>query len=101
MMYLWCELVSNKSPRIGINILPVLLAVLVLPGAAGGLGDLEEGGGGGDIPDLEPGEVDAVDVCLGGAEVIFCHSIQPDDVTCSDNEEVNICYCYQYLSLMR
>ena len=77
MMYLWCELVSNKSPGIGINILPILLPILVLPGAAGGLGDLEEGGRGGDIPDLEPGEVDAVDVCLGGAEVIFCHSIQP------------------------
>ena len=73
-MYLWCELISNKSSSIWINILPVFLSVLLLP-RAGGLGDLEEGGGGGDVPDLEPGEVDPVHVCLGRAEVIFCHTV--------------------------
>ena len=54
--HLRCELVSNKSAGVGVDLLAVLLVVLVLPGA-GRLGDLEEGCWGGDVPDLEPGQV--------------------------------------------
>ena len=73
-IYLWCELVSDESSGIRINILSILLPVLILP-RAGGLCNLEEGGGGSDVADLEPREVDPVHVRLRGAEVIFCHPV--------------------------
>ena len=73
-MYLWCELISNKSSGVWIEILPIFLSILLLP-RAGGLCDLEEGGGGGDVADLEPREVDPIHVRLRGAEVIFCHPV--------------------------
>ena len=63
-----CELVPDKSASVGVNILNVDICLATL---GRGLGYLEQSLLGVQVPDLEPGEVDAVDIVLGGAEVVL------------------------------
>ena len=68
-----CELVSHKSPgaevSLGLALLTGLAALLLEDGRR--LCDLEQREVGVHVPDLEPGEVDPVDVGLGRAQVIL------------------------------
>ena len=66
-MYLRCELVSDESSGVGIRILDIILVTVL----GRGLGDLKQSRLGVQVPDLEPREVDAVDVVLGVAEIVL------------------------------
>ena len=63
------ELVSDKSSGVRVNVIAVNVLIPILGRR---LGYLEQGLLGVQVPDLEPGEVDAVDVVLRATEIVLC-----------------------------
>lgn len=107
---LWRELIPHESPSVGIGGLfgfglgAFGIALDVVGGArarsgdgvggcapdgvlgSGRLGDFEQNGASVQVADLEPREVDVVDVGVRTAEVRVCDAVQPQHIVGSDGE---------------